>query len=152
MNLKSIKKDINNIKKTMGKNDNPTIQDFFKWCELHYYHRPVSIAELWFSEYRRGNQKIKSNPRLFLLLSDKYFRQIHNTDNPIKDGNIRLGNFKDILQSHWFKKYKPDEYMKPFNWQDRINDPDYTKWFNAKWDSFIESKDLSVFNEIFEDD
>ena len=157
MNLKSIKKDINNIKKTIGENDNPTIQDFFKWAERHYYHRPVNIGELMFKEYTvsypNGRRKrVKSDMCLFLLLSHQYFNEIHNADNPIKYGDVPLGSLKDRLQGYWFKKYKPSEYMKPYDREKRLNDPDYTKWFNAKWDSFIESEDLSVFNELFEDD
>lgn len=156
MNLKAIKKGINDIKEQMGNTDNPTIQSFFKWCERHYYHRPVYIQELWFDEYTVSypngtRERVKSDMCLFLWLSHRYFNEIHNIDNPVKDGDLPLCSFKDRLQSYWFRKYKPSEIEKAYNMRKLNSDPDYTKWFNEKWDLFIETKDLNHLLEIIED-
>ena len=143
MNLKSIRKDLSKLKEDMGKNDDPSLQVFMKWCEYHHYHRPVSIGELLFDEYSINNQRVKSDTVLFLKLSDKYFNQLHNSENPIKD-NLEYG-LKGMLSVNWFDKHKP---QMSYNINEIANDDDYNTWFNNQWKKFIKTGDLSVFDDF----
>lgn len=148
MRLNSIKRDMDRIKEKMENGDDPSIPGFFKWCESHYYHRPVNMGELWFSEYilfcpDGSRTKVKSNTALFLKLSDKYFNQIHNTDNPIKEK--RDLSFKHILSIRWFEKCKPNYTGKV---RDMVKDSDFNTWFDKKWDEFLKTEDLSVFEDF----
>ena len=148
MNLNSIKKDISKLKESIRNSDDPSIQGFFKWCESHYYHRPVDMGELWFSEYTivcpNGTAtRVKSDTALFLKLSDKYFNQIHNIDNPIKE-KMDL-SLKQILSIRWVEKCKPGYTGKL---RDVVNDSDFNTWFDTQWKEFIKTGNLSVFEDF----
>ena len=96
MNLNKVKTDINKLKKDIVIDDNPTLENFQKFCRK-YYGRPVShIGEIIFVEYYRHNAKgeritCKSDLKLYCQLSVKFFDEIHNgiVGNPVKDSTDR---------------------------------------------------------------
>ena len=130
MSLKKAKRDITNMKKSMGLNNEPTLPNFFRFCR-RYYGREVHCGELWFDTYKiRHNERMvtaKSNPLLFFRLSEEYFTKLHNVRNPVKDHHHGL---KGFMQSTWHEEI----YTGPkqtLNWI--FDDKEYNKWFEEFW-------------------
>lgn len=143
MNLKKVKNDISKLKKDIGVDDEPNIFNFFKFCE-RYYGRKVDMGELWFDTYWIGQKKVKSNPLLFIRLSEKYFKDMHNVMNPIKEGKHSL---KSIATLRWndihYKKHNPKLEKKTMN-----EDEEFNKWFESAWQDIIENGDFAKYSEM----
>lgn len=130
MSLKKAKNEIKKLKKDMGMESEPSLQNFFKYCEK-YYGREVHCGELWFDTYKVGNAKnmieAESNPLLFMRLSEEYYTKLHNIPNPIKEHQHGL---KGILIVHWHENiYTGDDpYL-----NNVFDNEDYCKWFEDFW-------------------
>ena len=138
MSLKKVRNDITKMKNEMGLGNEPTIQNFFRYCEK-YYGRKVHCGELWFDTYKVGHPKhmitATAQPMLFLRLSEEYFVKKHNVRNPIRDGQHGL---KGMMVLHWHEEvYTGDNpYL---NWI--FEDKNYNKWFDNYWNGLKQEFD-----------
>jgi len=124
----------------------PTLQNFFKFCEK-YYGRKVHCGELWFNTYylsSPGHNKVKSNPALFCRLSEKYFKEIHQVDNPIKDGKSGI---KHLLAVQWtHNKYgvsTAENMAKTLN-----EDKEFNAMYDEAWNDIIVDGDFRKLNAL----
>ena len=122
------------MKNEMGLGNEPTMQNFFKYCEK-YYGRPVDYGELLFSTYNRHGRTFKSNKMLFLRLSEEYFTKLHNVRNPIKEGRHGL---KWLYTTYWAEKINKDDSI----YLDKVYmNPEFNKWFDGVWDELKQEFD-----------
>lgn len=134
MNLNKVKKDISKMKNEMGLGKEPTMHNFFRYCEK-YYGRPVDCGELLFSTYNRHGRTFKSNKMLFLRLSEEYFTKLHNVRNPIKEGQHGL---KWLYTTYWAEKINKDDSI----YLDKVYmNPEFNKWFEGVWNELKQEFD-----------
>ena len=134
--LNSLRKNLKEIESLIEKENEPNLQNFFKFCE-QYYGRPVLIGEMLFKYYRIDNELVKSNTPLFCALSVKYFENLHNVPNPIKDSWDY--SLKHWLSVRWRDKNKPNLLL-----QEAMEDEDYCRWFEEYWQNLIDGVDLET--------
>ena len=132
MSIRKMKNDIKELKQGIGLSEEPTLQNFFKFCKK-YYGRQVHCGELIFTTYKTGPAKrminVESHPLLFLRLSEEYFTKLHNVRNPVKDG---IHGLKGLLISYWHEEiYTGDNKYLNFVFEDE----DFNAWFNEYWDN-----------------
>ena len=145
MNLQKVKRDLNNLKSEMGKQDKPTLQGFFKWCKVNYYHRDVSCRELMYSEYTLyPHIRVKSNPALFCQLSEKYFKEIHQVKNPVRDGTRGLKWQAAINYNIIMYRHSNRELLNETMDHDKV----FNKWFDDAWEQIISDGYFCKYNEI----
>ena len=143
MSLQKVKRDLNNLKKDIGNKEEPTLQNFFKFCE-GIYGRRVHCGEIWNMSYYIDGEQVEPNPILFAQLSEKYYTEIHGVKNPVKDGERGL---KSILVLYWREKYHKDEDIILKNVMD---DPDYNAWYEDAWNSIINEGSFKKVEDIYE--
>lgn len=143
MNLNKVKKDINHLKKDIGATNKATMQGFYKYCEKTY-NRPVDIGELLFSEYVINHKKVKSNRLLFLRLSEQYFTELHQVDNPVRN-NSKFGLKGLAVLPYADMKYQ--RYNAEIESEIMNHDDDFNNWFDKAWNQIINDGDFTLYNE-----
>lgn len=143
MNLTKVKNDIKQMKKEIGANSEHTMQNFFKFCE-QYYHRPVNYGEITFTTYYIDGVKVKSNPVLFLRLSEKYFKDIHQVENPVKDGEHSI---KSMATLKWNDE-KYGRHNKQLELKTMNEDQEFNNWFDSAWNDIIGKGDFTKYNTM----
>lgn len=141
MNLNKVKREINNLKKEMRADSEPTLRNFFKFCQK-YYNRKVHYGEITFSTYYVDGEKVKSNPALFLRLSEKYFKEMHQVDNPVKDGEHSI---KSMATLKWNDK-KYGRHNKQLQYKTMNEDQEFNNWFEDAWNDIINNGDFRKYN------
>ena len=137
MNLKNIKKQIDDIKKDMVIDETPNYPNFFNFCKK-YYGRDVHMSEIWSNEYWIGinqdRKKVKSNPILFLQLSNEYYTKRHGIPNPVKD------DYKGLLSIYWQDNICADNDIKGLGLMELLKLKQYNEWFEDTWNTIINSE------------
>ena len=133
-----------NLTKDIKENEEPTLQNFFKFCQK-YYGREVHCGEITFSSYYVGDhKKVKSNPALFCRLSEKYFKEMHNVENPIRDGKY---GFKMFASTQWnFNEY--GHSTKELDADTRNNNKEFNAIFDAAWNDIINDGNFYKMNKL----
>ena len=143
MNLNKVKNDIKKMKKEIGAASEPTLQNFFKFCEP-YYNKKVHYSEIWSSKYYVDGVEVESNPVLFLRLSEKYFKDIHQVENPVRDGEHGI---KSMATLKWNdEKYGRDN--KQLEDYTMHQDTEFNNWFDSAWNDIIEKGDFTKYNTM----
>lgn len=147
MNLNKVKTEINKLSKEIGKKEEPTLPNFFRFCEKEY-GRPVDYGEIWFNTYYRHNIKCKSNPILFLRLSEKYFKDIHQVDNPVKDGEHSM---KSRALMDWSTLHNDGRSSPEIRRKILEEDQEFNEWFEDAWNEIIVNGSLAKYNQLIID-
>ena len=147
MNLNKAKTEINKLKNQINPKEEPTMQNFFKFCEKEL-GRPADYGEITFSTYYRKGMEIKSEPIKFLRLSEKYYNEIHQVTNPVKDGEHGM---KWRASLHW-TAIKYNGHNSRYRMEDTMqNDAEFNSWFEDAWTDIIVNGDLSKYNQLIID-
>ena len=147
MNLNKAKSEINKLKKEINATDEPNMQNFFKFCKKEL-GRPADYGEIWFDTYHRDGMKIKSEPIKFLRLSEKFYKEIHQVKNPVKDGKYSM---KSRAVMHWVS-IKDNGHISKKRMEDVMqNDIEFNSWFEDAWNDIIVNGDLSKYNQLIID-
>ena len=123
------------IQEQMNKENEPTLENFFKYCRK-FYGYDIHYAELLFSEYTINGTKVKSQKKLFCKLSDMYFREKHNVPNPVKDGKWGV---KTWLAVKYNDKYKPHMSL-----NDVMKSDEYSAFFEKFWAELISDVEVDL--------
>ena len=143
MQLKKIKRDINQLKKEIVIDDNPTMDNFLKFCE-RYYHRPVShIGEIVLKKYKVNRNgalmDCQCNLKLYCQLSVKFFDEIHKgvVGNPVKDSTDRYSLRRwNVL--HWQEDLNDnDNEIAKLNTSQVLEHNGFNEWFESYWNDLI---------------
>lgn len=143
MNLSKARNDIKKMKKEIHNKTEPTLQNFFKFCEK-YYNREVHCGEIWFDSYHIDGKEVKSDTLKFLRLSEKYYKEIHQVPNPVKDGEHGL---KGIAVIDWIFLHNNGRSNQELHDYTMNEDEEFNRWFEDAWNDIIQNGDFRKYNQ-----
>ncbi len=135
---------MNKLKKGVGIIEEPTLQNFFKFLKKHY-GRDANFGEIWFKNYHTGKGWVESDPVLFCRLSEKYFTEMHNVPNPVKEGD---GGLKRFLVTNWVWKHNNGVSTTELEEKTLKEDKEFNAYFESAWMDIIEKGDFAKYNEL----
>lgn len=141
MSLNKVKTEMTKLKKDMGVKEEPTLQNFFDFLEKHY-GRKAHYGEITFCSYVVDGVRVKSNPLLFCRLSDKYYREIHQVKNPVKD------HLKEWCVTRWVWYHNNNKSTKALQEKTLKEDKEFNARFESSWNDIIEKGDFTKYNEL----
>ena len=147
MNLSKARNEIIKLKKEIDNKTEPTLQNFFKYCEK-YYNREVHCGEIWFDTYHIDGKEVKSDTLKFLRLSERYFKEIHQVRNPVKDGKHGL---KGIASIDWVFLHNDGKSNQELDDYTMNEDKEFNQWFEDAWNDIIQKGNFRKFNQLFID-
>ena len=113
-------------------------------CEKEY-GRPVHYGEIWFNTYYQNGIECKLNPPLFLRLSEKYFKDIHQVDNPVKD---REHSMKSMALMDWSMLHNNGRSSPQIRKEILENDQEFNNWFEDAWNEIIINGNFAKYNQL----
>ena len=125
--------------------DSPDYRTFFHYCEKYYYGRKVSINELIYTSYKVDGKEVESNPTLFLKLSHKYFTDIYNVPNPIKDSDSQF-SFKQLMSDHW--RIVHSDQFKGWRLKDIKYDKQFSEWYENAFNELVLNDNAEPLNSL----
>ena len=132
------------LKKDIGLDEEPTLQNFFKFLKKHY-GREANFGEVLFKKYHTSEGWVESDPVLFCRLSEKYYSEIHQVENPVKDGEAGLKRFIAI---NWVWKHNNGTSTRELIEKTIKEDKEFNALFEEAWNDIIEKGDFTKYNEL----
>ena len=147
MNLSKAKNDIKKMKKEIHNKTEPTLENFFRFCEKEYGYS-AHYGEIWFDSYKTDGKEVKSNPVKFLRLSERYFKEIHQVPNPVKDGEYSLKKTAVIYWNFLHNDGKSNQELREYTMNE---DKEFNNWFDDAWNDIIQKGDFTKYNQLYID-
>lgn len=132
------------LKKEFGIDEEPTLENFFRFLK-HHYGREVHYGEITFSSYWVNGVEVQSDPVLFCRLSEKFYAEIHNVPNPVKDGELGL---KKVPALKWVW-YKNNGISNQELIEHTMNeDEEFNAEYESCWKEIIEDGNFARYNRL----
>ena len=147
MNLNKAKSEVNKLKKEISKDSEPSRENFFKFCKKEL-GRPADYGEIYFSTYYRDGMKIESEPIKFLRLSEKYYKEMHQVTNPVKDGEYGM-KWRAVM--HWVLLHNKGKSSRALQKKTMDEDQEFNNWFEDAWKQIIVDGDCTKYNQLIID-
>ena len=132
------------LKKDIQVDEEPTLQNFFKFLEKHY-GRKAHYGEITSCSYVVDGVRVKSDPVKFCRLSEEYYTNIHQVENPVKDGRTGL---KFWCVTSWVWYHNNGRSNKALEEKTLKEDKEFNARFEDAWNDIIEKGDLRKYNKL----
>lgn len=129
------------LKKDINVDEEPTLQNFFKFLEKHY-GRKAHYGEITFSTYVVDGKRVKSEPVKFCRLSEEYYTKMHQVENPAKN------ELKRWCVISWVWYHNNGICTKGLEEKTLNEDKEFNARFEESWNDILEKGDFRKYNEL----